>query len=788
MTAYRHPRRLSGSEQRSPGVWQSSGGAIALFVSGQTTIRVPGVSTVLRRLGLLVACVAGAALAMSLAGESGEPVQSAHSGVQALARTAHTDGLSTLPLAARGPVSAALGAAEAGYRITGLRASNPAQALRLTFATAGVTVASGSHSIRMSVMGIGRSGALRPVTTSRPVADGNRVRYARAGLNEWYANGPLGLEQGFTVSRRPARGAGPLVLSLSLAGNLHARLDGDDVVLSGAGTLLRYGGLSAVDAGGRPVRSWLSVHGRTLSIGVADRGARYPLRIDPYVQQGSKLIGSGATGNAHQGYNVAVSSNGNTALIGGPYDLAGGAAWVFTRSNGTWSQQGPKLTGFDADGNAQFGASVALSNDGNTALIGGPADGLVGGAAWVFTRSGSTWTQNGPKLIGDGADGDAQQGQSVALSGDGKTALVGGPHDNRSLGATWVFTRSGSTWTQQGLKLVGSPPGTNSLQGWSVALSGDGNTALVAGINYVGGGAAWVFTRTGGVWSQAGSQLLPKPRTTLFGRDVALSNDGNTAIIGSPGANNYTGGAFVFVPFNGNRNLWVQQAELVGQGTGGFGAAQGYGVSLSADGNTALVGGPDDPNSNSIPYQGATWVFTRAPATPTSGPTWSQLGSKLLGSGGTLQPSQGWSVALSGDATTAIVGGPGDNSDTGAVWAFSTAVSATPPGRPKLHLAIAGARNVTAGKVTTYRITVSRTQRKGTRAAILKNVQVVTTHAGHRVQRWSLATLAPGKKRTVHLSLRISASARGSFCITTRASAKNALGALARHCTPVKRR
>ncbi|MGZ4332316.1 MAG: hypothetical protein ACXVXL_30505 [Solirubrobacteraceae bacterium] len=466
----------------------------------------------------VTACVAGTALAVSLPGGSG---------VRLPAAKPRTDGFSVLPLAARGPVSAGLGAAEAGYRVAGLRALNPAQALRLRFSRAGVTVASGSASIQLSVAGFGRWSAQHAVGTTQPVARGNRVRYLHAGLDEWFANGPLGLEQGFTVARRPSHGIGPVVVSLSIAGNLHARRDGNEVVLSGAGSRLRYGGLWSVDEQGRALHSWLSVRGRRLMINVDDRGARYPLRIDPFVQQGSKFLGSDATGNAHQGYSVDVSSNGNTALIGGPYDLAGGAAWVFTRSGGTWTQQGPKLTGFDADGNAQFGQSVALSSDGNTALIGGPQDQLVGGAAWVFTRSGGTWTQQGPKLIGDNAAGDAQQGQSVALSGDGKTALVGGPHDNGNTGATWVFTRSGSTWTQQGSKLVGSPvpppPHSNSLQGWSVALSNDGNTALIGGIYYVGGGAAWIFTRAGSTWSQAGSILLPNPRVTLFGRSVALS-------------------------------------------------------------------------------------------------------------------------------------------------------------------------------------------------------------------------------------------------------------------------
>ena len=97
---------------------------------------------------------------------------------------------------------------------------------------------------------------------------------------------------------------------------------------------------------------------------------------------------------------MALSSDGNTALIGGPNDNSGvGAAWVFTRSSEKWTQQGAKLTGGGESGVGKFGASVALSSDGNTALIGGPNDGpFPVGAVWVFTRSGSVWTQQGAKL------------------------------------------------------------------------------------------------------------------------------------------------------------------------------------------------------------------------------------------------------------------------------------------------------------------------------------------------------------------------------------------------------
>jgi hypothetical protein len=124
------------------------------------------------------------------------------------------------------------------------------------------------------------------------------------------------------------------------------------------------------------------------------------------------------------------------------------------------------------------------------------------------------WAQQGPKLVGTGAVGDAAQGVSVALSGDGNTAIVGGPGDNSEVGAARIFTRSNGVWTQQGSKLVGTGAVGNPGQGVSVALSGDGNTAIVGGIGddpesgCNPNGAAWVFTRSNGVWTQQGSKLV----------------------------------------------------------------------------------------------------------------------------------------------------------------------------------------------------------------------------------------------------------------------------------------
>src|SRR5438105_8382530 len=114
---------------------------------------------------------------------------------------------------------------------------------------------------------------------------------------------------------------------------------GGAVVSLGGGGALRYTGVSAVDAGGRALPAWLAVSADGPSIVVDDRGARYPVRVDPFIQQGSKLVGTGANNAAWQGWSAVPSDDGNTALIGGWNDnTLAGAAWVFTRSGGVWSE------------------------------------------------------------------------------------------------------------------------------------------------------------------------------------------------------------------------------------------------------------------------------------------------------------------------------------------------------------------------------------------------------------------------------------------------------------------
>ena len=326
-----------------------------------------------------------------------------------------------------------------------------------------------------------------------------------------------------------------------------------------------------------------------------------------FVQQGNKLVGTGNVGECGQGYRVAVSADGNTILMGGNTDNSNqGAAWVFTRTGNTWTQQGNKLVGTGKVDAAFQGGAIALSADGNTALIGGSFDNGSQGAAWVFTRTGTTWTQQGTKLVGTGSVGKAEQGTAVALSADGNTALVGGSADNTYQGATWVFTRTGTTWTQQGTKLVGTGSVGSAEQGGAVKLSADGNTALVGGTaDNSSRGAAWVFTRLGSIWTQQDAKLVGTGSigSARQGYDVALSTDGNTALSGALADNSNAGAVWVF---KRTGNTWAQQgSKLVGTGNAGT-AGQGRSVALSANGNMALVGGSGDNN-----FAGAAWVFAR---------------------------------------------------------------------------------------------------------------------------------------------------------------------------------
>jgi len=348
--------------------------------------------------------------------------------------------------------------------------------------------------------------------------------------------------------------------------------------------------------------------------------------------QQQKLVASDSVGSSsREGGAVAISGDGNTVLVGGGGDNSGvGATWVWTRSSNTWTQQA-KLLANDASGAPSQGSAVSLSADGTTALVGGAGDASNAGAAWVFHFDGSSWTQVGSKLTPNDAVGIAAFGQSVAISSDGSTAIIGGAGDNSTIGAAWIFVADTSSYVQQGLKLVGNDvEGSVPAFGHSVGISDDGNTAIAGTFNdNAGKGAATIFVRSSTTWSQQGAKLVvaSSDDDAQQGWSVALSGDGNTAIVGGNQDASFNGSAWIYTRSAG---AWTQQGGRL-SGASGF-ILQGYSVAVSQDGNTAIVGGLE-ADSN----VGAAWVFAQTPTvtsvTPNHGTTAGGTSVTIKGTG-----------------------------------------------------------------------------------------------------------------------------------------------------------
>jgi len=341
-------------------------------------------------------------------------------------------------------------------------------------------------------------------------------------------------------------------------------------------------------------------------------------------------------------------------------------------------------TGANAEiGGGELGSSAALSADGTTALVGAFDDASGAGAAYVYTRSGTTWTLQAkltaPTTGTNRAVGtNVEFGGAVALSADGNTAVIGGFGDNGDVGAVWVFTRGPSGWAVQE-KLVAPTSGGDAESapgefGNRVSLNAAGTSVLIAGVeDHAFTGAAWLFSRTAvtaTTWTEKHKFTAPTTGADHevgagdFGSAARLSPDGRTAIIGGDGDNASVGAAWVF---GETGTTWAEQAKLTAPTTGsdaGVGAPTfGAAVALSDDANTALIGGQSDSQ------RGAAWLFTRTGAT-----AWSES-AKLSAptNGANAEVGQGFfgaSLALSSDGATAVVGAPVDNSGIGAAYAF----------------------------------------------------------------------------------------------------------------------
>ena len=269
-------------------------------------------------------------------------------------------------------------------------------------------------------------------------------------------------------------------------------------------------------------------------------------------RQQQKIVGSDTEANDYFGYSVSIY--GDSAIVGAYLEDASGnnagAAYIFTRSGSTWTQQ-QKIVGNDTATGDQFGNSVSIYGD--SAIVGAyyeDASGGFAGAAYIFKKNGSNVWEEEQKIVGNDTATNDQFGNSVSIYGD--SAIVGAPYEDASgsnAGAAYIFTRSGSTWTQQ-QKIVGNDTATDDLFGYSVSIYGDSAIvgARLEDANDSNTGAAYIFTRSGNTWTQ--QQKIVGNDTEAndyFGNSVSIYSD--SAIVGAPyedaiGSN--AGAAYIF--------------------------------------------------------------------------------------------------------------------------------------------------------------------------------------------------------------------------------------------------
>ena len=386
----------------------------------------------------------------------------------------------------------------------------------------------------------------------------------------------------------------------------------------------------------------------------------------------SELTTTGLGTFNYEGGTVAVDTDGGTALVAARgYNNFTGRVTVFARSGGAWSAQAT-LAPADLTAGDAFGTSVAISGDGNTALVGALYKASRSGVVYVFGRSGTIWVQSAVLTAPTPTPGDAF-GTSVALSGDGSTAAIGIPNRavgfNNAVGAVAIFTRTGNG---NGPFVAGPvvTPGDGAAYdnfGATLAVNADGGTiAIGAAAKANNAGAVYLFVRNGSAYTGAALPFFPAAGD-YFGASIAVSATGGTVLVGAPhttvNAKSNAGAAYLFT---GSGTTYTAGPMLIaadGQ------SADQFGFAVAISGNPAFT---DDAAliAISAPYRnsnvGAVYTLTHG-----SGTTYtpSQTFEGMYVSGGT-QFTFGVGLALNADGTTAIFGAPGKSTSTGTAYVY----------------------------------------------------------------------------------------------------------------------
>ena len=502
-------------------------------------------------------------------------------------------------------------------------------------------------------------------STTEPLGD---------GVSVWYKAAASGFEQGFTLERRPSGAGARFSIVLGYGGGLHATASGPGTLslLGPKGPVMTYGALRVTDATGRALPSHFSLGTGEVRIVVSDAGATYPLTVDPFVWPSTTPVATvTGTDGAYLGTSVALSADGQEALVGAPNagSNGDGAVFVYAETGGTWSTN-PVAT-IAGSANERLGGPVMLSVDGGTALLGSPATGDANGAAYVYTGAGASWSAT-PVASFTGTGGNYSFGSSIALSADGQAALVGAPSVSSGAGAVYVYSTTGGVWSSTPTTIFTG--GADAGLGGSVALSADGQVALLGapGDPSTGSesGAAYLYTETGGNWPTAATVTYTGTSNEELGYSVALSADGQEALVGAPNAGSLAGappgaqatGAVYIYDEVGSTWSTTPVATLTGTLGQGFGAP----ISLSADGQTVLVGA-----ALAGPYGGAAYLYAEP------GASWSTTPAATF-SGTSPDGTFGSALALSADGQVVLVGAPNAGPDglnsygTASLYAAST--------------------------------------------------------------------------------------------------------------------
>ena len=335
--------------------------------------------------------------------------------------------------------------------------------------------------------------------------------------------------------------------------------------------------------------------------------------------QVQKITPDDGTANDLFGYEVALNNDGTVALIGARTADNGansGSVYVYSRVDTIWTRE-QKLYNSDADAGDLFGENVSMSDDGLYAIVSAPSNKDAGtntGSAYVLFNNGSSWSEQQKLLASDMAQGDLF-GDALDINADGTWAVVAASGDDGPSsfisGTAYVFTRSGTTWTEQG-RLYPEPVPTGDVMqyGWNASISGDGNYVAVSGRRIDGSNGqiferVHVYARSGSTWTLQ-DVLVPSDSTNLkeFG-PAAFDYDGTHLIVGANG----DGASFVQVgavyAYERSGSTWTEVQKIVasdGQSIDEFGVS----VSMDAFGNRAVIG--SNRGAYVFDRSGSTWV------------------------------------------------------------------------------------------------------------------------------------------------------------------------------------